>query len=223
MKKEGAKIDPYHYECYWHDQGKRVIAGVDEAGRGPLAGPVVVAGVILPYGERLDIGIDDSKAMSERQREAAYELLTHDERVRWCVSVRGAEEIDRVNILRATHNGMREVVERLGSDVDMALVDGLRVPSFPVPADFIVKGDALSASIGAASILAKVTRDRLMVELDVRYPGYGFGQHKGYGTAAHLAALKRLGACPEHRRSFAPVARVLGLLPEAGEQLEFKF
>ena len=217
----GTQWDKFEFEHKWMRRGIRVIAGVDEAGRGPLAGPVVVAAVILPAVDGdYTLGVDDSKALTDRRRRELYDSLTGDSRVRWAVSVRSADEIDRINILQATHAGMREAVRSLGGDVEMALVDGLRVSDFPVPAEFIVKGDARSASIGAASIIAKVTRDRLMEELDGVYPGYGFAKHKGYGTAAHLAALERLGACPEHRRSFAPVRQVLGLMPEPAVQLE---
>ena len=212
--------DKYEFEHRCQKRGCKVIAGVDEAGRGPLAGPVVVAAVILPpTDESFGLAVDDSKALTDARRRKLYEQLTTDPRVRWYVAVKAAATIDRLNILRATHEGMRDAVTGLGNDVDIALVDGLPVPDFPVPAEFIVKGDARSASIGAASIIAKVTRDRMMEELDSVYPGYGFSKHKGYGTAAHLAALKRLGACPEHRRSFAPVAQVLGLLPKPAEQL----
>ena len=212
--------DKYEFEHLWQSRGVNVIAGVDEAGRGPLAGPVVVAAVILPLDDSsFKVGVDDSKALTDARRRSLYEELTGDSRVRWAVSVKDAATIDRLNILRATHEGMREAVQSLGDDVEVALVDGLPVPDFPVQAQFIVKGDARSASIGAASIIAKVTRDRMMEELETVYPGYGFAKHKGYGTAAHLAALEKLGACPEHRRSFAPVAEALGLVPKKAEQL----
>lgn len=217
--KSSSAIDQFAFERACKARGVKVVAGVDEAGRGPLAGPVVVAAVILPPEDEFTLPVDDSKALTDAKRRELYEALTGDKRIRYCVSVKDAATIDRLNILRATHEGMRECVRGLGEDVEEALVDGLRVPDFPVPAQFIVKGDARSASIGAASIIAKVTRDRLMEELDTVYPGYGFAQHKGYGTAAHLAALARLGACPEHRKTFAPVARVLGLLPPKPEQL----
>ncbi len=181
------------------------LAGVDEAGRGPLAGPVVVAAVILPLSRRY--AVNDSKALTEAERsELAAELLA-DPEVRHAVVFRSAADIDRLNILRATHEGMREAASRLSPD--LALVDGLPVPDFPVPARFVVKGDARSASIAAASILAKTTRDAYMNELDAKYPGYGFAEHKGYGTRAHLDALAKLGPCPEHRRTFAPVRDLL--------------
>ena len=179
------------------------IAGIDEAGRGPLAGPVVVAGVILPLNSQFMLEVDDSKKLSETQRQDLAAALRDTPDVRIAVAMRSAADIDRLNILRATHEGMREVARALAPD--LALVDGLRVPSFPVNARFLVKGDARSASIAAASIIAKTTRDSYMQELDRRYPGYGFAEHKGYGTKAHLQALAALGPCPEHRMSFAPL------------------
>lgn len=183
-----------------------VVAGIDEAGRGPLAGPVVVAAVALPLPpEPFDLPVNDSKKLTERRRDELAAALKADPRVRYVVVMRSAAQIDRMNILRATQDAMREAALRLGAQ--FALVDGLGFAPFPCPVRFIVKGDGSSASIAAASILAKTTRDALMVQLDARYPGYGFAVNKGYGTSAHLAALNRLGPCPEHRRSFAPVAQ----------------
>lgn len=202
-------VDMFAFEKEFLNHGCHIIAGVDEAGRGPLAGPVAVAAVILPSDGSFDLPVNDSKALTAHQRDTLYEALTHSPAIRWSVVLKSAEEIDRINILRATHAGMREAVLNLGNDVEVALVDGLSVSDFPVPAKFIVKGDARSASIAAASIIAKVTRDRYMSELDAQYPGYGFAKHKGYGTAEHLNALQALGPCPEHRRSFAPVAQIL--------------
>jgi len=213
--------DMYTFEMDCRREGKTVIAGVDEAGRGPLAGPVVVAAVILPEG--FELPVNDSKALTDGKRRELFEALTHDSRVRWAVSHRSAADIDRLNILRATHEGMREAVMKLGEDVQVALVDGLRVPDFPVPARFIVKGDARSGSIAAASIIAKVTRDLEMEALDAVYPGYGFAKHKGYGTKEHLAALAALGATPEHRRSFAPVREVLEGPVHKPEQMVLDF
>ena len=195
-----------------------VIAGVDEAGRGPLAGPVVAAAVILPPEEEFDLPVNDSKALDEVFREELGERLRSDPRVVWAVAERSAGAIDRINILRATHEAMREAVMSLKVHPDMAFVDGLKVRDFPVEARFIVKGDAQSASVAAASIIAKTHRDHLMMELDKIYPGYGFAQHKGYGTAQHLEALRKLGPCPEHRKTFGPVARIISPPPE---QLEF--
>ena len=195
-----------------------VIAGVDEAGRGPLAGPVVAAAVILPPEEEFDLPVNDSKALDETFREELGERLRSDSRVIWAVAERSAAVIDRINILKATHEAMREAVMSLKIRPGLAFVDGLKVRDFPVAARFIVKGDALSASVAAASIIAKTHRDHLMVELDKQYPHYGFAKHKGYGTAQHLEALRSLGPCPEHRKTFGPVARIITPPPE---QLEF--
>lgn len=187
--------------------GCRVVAGVDEAGRGPLAGPVSVAAVVLPTDFEHAV-LDDSKRLSEKQRERLYEELTSSPAVAWhCVLV-SAREVDEKNILRATHEGMRRAVSGLGFQVDAALIDGRPIPQFPIRHVALVKGDSLSYSIAAASVIAKVTRDRWMVRLAESHPGYGFEVHKGYGTPAHLRALRELGPCPEHRRSFAPVGQM---------------
>jgi len=181
-----------------------LIAGIDEAGRGPLAGPVVAAAVILP--DRFRHGtLDDSKKLSAGRREVIYAELTTRPGICWSVSVVDHEEIDRINILRATHEAMRRAVAALATAPDHVLIDGLPVRPFPIPQTALVGGDALSFSIAAASVIAKVTRDRIMVEMDQRHPGYEFAQHKGYGTELHLAKLKQHGPCPIHRRSFLPV------------------
>jgi ribonuclease HII len=181
-----------------------LIAGIDEAGRGPLAGPVVAAAVILPERFR-HASLDDSKKLSAERRESIYAELTAHSRVCWAVAVVEHEEIDRINILRATHEAMRRAVAALITAPDHVLIDGLPVRPFPIPQTALVGGDALSFSIAAASVIAKVTRDRIMVEMDQRHPGYEFAQHKGYGTELHLAKLKEHGPCPIHRRSFLPV------------------
>lgn len=181
-----------------------LIAGVDEAGRGPLAGPVAVAAVILDPARPI-AGIADSKRLTPARRERLAPLI-HAQALAWSVVFVEAAEIDRVNILEATLAGMREALCRLATPPALALIDGNRLPrGLPCAARAIIGGDASEAAIGAASILAKTARDARMLELDQRYPGYGFAAHKGYGTAAHLAALARLGPCPEHRRSFRPV------------------
>lgn len=182
-------------------------AGVDEAGRGPLAGPVVAAAVILDDLRPIK-GLRDSKQLTASRREALVEEILAKA---LCCSVAQAsvEEIDSLNILQATMLAMRRAVAGLRLRPHIVLVDGNRLPRLEVPAEAIVKGDSRLASIAAASILAKVHRDRLCRELHERFPGYGFDEHKGYATAAHLAALKQHGACPQHRRSFAPVASVL--------------
>ncbi len=190
-----------------HEAGYLHVCGIDEAGRGPLAGPVMAAAVVLPAGFSLP-GLNDSKKLSSRKREALYDALMGDDRVLKCVAQASVEEIDRLNILRATHLAMRRAAEGLPVAADFCLIDGLAVPGFPLPSRNIIKGDALCLSIAAASILAKVSRDRLMAELDREYPQYGFSRHAGYGTAAHLLALQKYGITPHHRRSFAPVAQM---------------
>lgn len=184
-----------------------LIAGVDEAGRGPLAGPVFAAAVVLPR-EFDCCGIADSKSLSEKQRLAAYERILSEATAVGRGSA-DARAIDQLNILRATHQAILAALSDLGCKVAGILVDGLPMPHSPVPQIAIVHGDALCASISAASIIAKVERDRLMREMDELYPGYGFARHKGYGTPEHLEALERLGPCPEHRTSFGPVAAAL--------------
>lgn len=195
------------YETTLHARGLQRIAGVDEAGRGPLAGPVAAAAVILPRGYSCP-GLDDSKKTSPSKREALYERLTGDPDIVWAVALADHEEIDRLNILRATHLAMRRAVEALSPPPDHCLIDGLPVRDFPFPHDAIVKGDGLSLSISAASIIAKVTRDRRMAEIDREFPQFGFAKHQGYGTKAHLEALRIHGPCRHHRRSFQPVAQL---------------
>lgn len=187
-------------------RGFVLIAGVDEAGRGPLAGPVVAATVVLPKDFALD-GLNDSKKVSAPKREKIYAILTAAAGIRWAVAEASVEEIDRLNILRATHLAMARAIEALPQQPHHALVDGLPVRGLPVEHTALVGGDTLSLSIAAASIIAKVTRDRLMVELDTHYPQYGFARHKGYGVREHLDALRKHGPCPAHRRTFAPVAQ----------------
>jgi ribonuclease HII len=184
------------------------IAGVDEAGRGPLAGPVVVAAVILDPARTIR-GLDDSKQLSETRRETLYERIV-ERALAWRIVFVECQQIDRINIYQATMQGMREAACGLDPTAEYVLVDGNKVPpGLSCEAQAIVGGDGLEPSIGAASILAKVARDRHMQALDERYPGYGFARHKGYGVPEHLDALQRLGPCPEHRRSFAPVRKLL--------------
>ncbi len=178
-----------------------LICGVDEAGRGPLAGPVCAAAVILPMDLEIE-GLNDSKKLTERRREALYDIIL-SKAVAYGIAFASEKEIDEINILKATFLAMRRAVEQLKTKPSLVLVDGNRAPELgELPVKTIVKGDSLSANIAAASILAKVTRDRLMVELDGTYPQYGFSIHKGYGTKAHYAALMEHGLCPIHRRSF---------------------
>jgi ribonuclease HII len=187
--------------------GKTIIAGIDEAGRGPLAGPVTAAVVILPERFRCK-GLDDSKKVPREKREALYQVLVENGKVRWAVAAADVGEIDSINILRATHLAMRRAVEALSAPPDHCLIDGLPVPGFPFSHDGIVKGDGLSLSIAAASIIAKVTRDRMMRTLHDEFPQYGFAQHHGYGTKEHLEALRNHGPCRHHRFSFQPVAQL---------------
>ena len=183
------------------------VAGVDEAGRGALVSNVVAAAVILPA--QFDLpGLTDSKKLSARQREALFDAITA-QALAWCAAVASPAEIDAMNIHHATLLAMRRAVEGLATPPQSVLVDGKFTPDLAMPARAIVGGDASEACIAAASIIAKVTRDRQMAELEARFPGYGFAVHKGYGTKAHLAALARLGATPEHRRSYAPVRAVM--------------
>lgn len=189
-----------------------LLAGVDEAGRGPLAGPVVAAAVILDDLNPIE-GLADSKKLSAKQRERLYDEI-RAKALCTCIAEASVEEIDELNILQATMLAMRRAVEGLRLKPALVQVDGNRLPVLKVPAEAIVKGDSIVAAISAASILAKVHRDRLCDELHQAYPDYGFEGHKGYPTADHLAALKRLGATPAHRRSFGPVKVALGLAPD---------
>ena len=186
---------------------ERLVAGVDEAGRGPLAGPVVAAAVILDPVVRI-VGLGDSKRLSAQHR-AALEIEIRERAAGYAVARADVDVIDAINILQATMQAMREAVARLDPAPDLVLVDGNRCPDVPCPVRAVVGGDATVAAIGAASILAKVARDREMIEMDRRYPEYGFARHKGYGTRAHRDALLRLGPSPIHRLSFAPVKSAL--------------
>ncbi|QXZ08275.1 ribonuclease HII [Comamonas sp. Y33R10-2] len=189
----------------WHPPG--LVAGVDEAGRGPLAGPVVAAAVILDDMKPIT-GLNDSKKLTANRREVLYDEI-RAKALCFCIAQASVQEIDEINILRATLLAMRRAVMGLRLKPVLVLVDGNQLPQIDVQAEAIVKGDSLVQAISAASILAKVTRDRWCERLDLQYPQYGFAGHKGYGTAAHLAALRMHGATAEHRRSFAPVAQVL--------------
>ncbi len=193
-------VDLWEIENSLHDEGYGAVCGVDEAGRGPLAGPVCAAAVILPRGVVID-GLNDSKKLTAKKREALFDVI--QSRALACgVAFASVEEIEELNILGATYLAMNRAIAALGTAVDLALIDGNRDEGIEYPSRTVVKGDAKCASIAAASVLAKVTRDKLMTELDAEYPGYGFAKHKGYGTAAHYAALRSLGPCPAHRPSF---------------------
>ena len=193
-------LDWFFYEREAREKGFSAVCGIDEAGRGPLAGPVCAAAVILPLGCEIP-GLNDSKKLTEKKREALFDVI-REKALAYGIGWGAVEEIDRVNILQATFLAMGRAVEALGVPADYALIDGNGMPPLPIPGETIVKGDAKSASVAAASILAKVSRDRVLRQLDQEHPEYGFGKHKGYGTKAHYQAIKAYGLLPEHRRSF---------------------
>ena len=188
-------------EAAWR-RGTKVVAGIDEAGRGPLAGPVVAAAVVLDA-RRIPNGITDSKKLTAQRRNSLFDQILASSDVG--IAISDPEQIDRDNVLAATLDAMRRAVLELRSTPALALVDGNRAPTLVCECMTVVKGDLTSVSIAAASIIAKVSRDRIMTRLDALYPGYGFAQHMGYGTAEHIAALRRLGPSPQHRQSFKPV------------------
>lgn len=193
-------MDWYAYEKQTASRGCRTVCGIDEAGRGPLAGPVCAAAVILPPGCEIP-GLNDSKKLTEKKRELLFPLITQ-KALAYGIGWASEEEIDQLNILQATFLAMARAVEALQTPPDWAMVDGNRMPPLPVPGETIVKGDGKSASIAAASILAKVSRDRVLRQMDEQYPQYGFAKHKGYGTKAHYEAIKAYGVLPVHRKSF---------------------
>ena len=193
-------LPDYSYETAANSKGYKCVCGVDEAGRGPLAGPVCAAAVILPPGLIID-GLNDSKKLTEKKREALFPQITAAA-VSYCVAFASAEEIDRLNILNATMLAMNRAIRALSVKADFALIDGNCKRSIEIPATTIVGGDAKCPSIAAASVLAKVSRDRLCCELDEKYPQYGFAKHKGYGTKEHMDALRKYGPCPAHRMTF---------------------
>lgn len=207
-------MDMLRYEREAWQSGLFFIAGVDEAGRGPLAGPVVAAAVAFDReplengGAKIFAGLTDSKALSEKRREYFFDLLQSCHFARIGCSVVGPEIIDEINILQATWKAMAEAIAQITPVPDLALVDGRPVRGISCKSQSIVKGDAQSLSIAAASVIAKVTRDRLMIKLDAQFPRYGFAQHKGYGTATHLAAIRRYGSSPCHRKTFRPVSEL---------------
>jgi len=204
--------DWYFHEDLARQDGYQFVCGIDEAGRGPLAGPVFAAAVILPEHAQIE-GLNDSKKLTPKKREALYDVIVKTA-VAWGVGFATESEIDEVNILQATFLAMQRAFNKLQITPDCALVDGNRMPTLGVETRLIVKGDSLSASIAAASILAKVSRDRVMCQIDDIYPEYGFAKHKGYGTKFHVEMLRKIGPCPVHRKTF-----LKKILPEYGHAL----
>ena len=196
----------FSFETAYHETGHLLVAGVDEAGRGPWAGPVVAAAVILDPCNIPD-GLNDSKKLNEARRDHLFDQIQSSSEL--AIGIVEAEEIDQINILQATMKAMSVAISGLPRPPGVALIDGNRAPVLSCPSQTIKKGDALSVSIAAASIIAKVTRDRMMKNIDKQFPDYGFARHKGYGTAIHSTALASLGPCPQHRRSFAPIKALL--------------
>lgn len=190
----------YSFELAARDAGYRHVCGIDEAGRGPLSGPVVAAACVLEPGTEIP-GLNDSKKLTPKKRDLLYDLVI-ERATDFAVGFATPEEVDSINILNATMLAMRRAIAALKEPADYALVDGNCIRDYPIPARAIIKGDSLSMSVAAASILAKVTRDRLCLEDDRQYPMYGFAKHKGYGTAEHIAALRTYGPCPIHRKTF---------------------
>lgn len=207
-QRERERLDAmYVYERAAIAAGHAIVAGVDEAGRGPLAGPVAVAAVILPQECYLP-HLNDSKKLSHAVREELFAKIT-EQAVSYHVALMDAEMIDRMNILQATRTGMYEAIAALTPAPDEVLIDAVELPKLSMPSQSIIKGDAKSTSIAAASILAKVTRDHLMESYDIQYPHYGFAKHKGYGTREHIDAIRKYGICPIHRKSFDPIRSML--------------
>ena len=201
-----ARVCGWKLEKAARELGFQSIAGLDEVGRGPMFGPVVAAAVVLPFNCRLT-GLTDSKLLTEKQRNE-FEVLVQAKAIAWAVAAVDVETIDRINILRASLLAMKLAVEQLTIQPDYLLIDGIHEIDWPCPQQTVVKGDSTSLSIAAASVIAKVHRDRLLVELDSVYPGYGLASHKGYCSREHMAALARLGPTPQHRKSYAPVAQM---------------
>jgi len=199
-------MDWFAFENAAVEKGYKVICGIDEAGRGPLAGPVFAAAVILPSNQMIE-GVNDSKKLTEKKREFLFDIIK-ETAIGYSVGFATETEVDEINILQATFLAMKRAYDGLDVRTDFALVDGNRMPHLGVDTQIIIKGDALSANIAAASILAKVSRDRLMYEIDKIYPQYQFAKHKGYGTALHIEMLKKYGPCPVHRKTF--LKKILG-------------
>ncbi|MDE6407125.1 MAG: ribonuclease HII [Anaeroplasmataceae bacterium] len=209
------KINLYEFEEKLYDEGYHLICGVDEAGRGPLAGPVVIAACILPPFLRIE-GINDSKQISAKKRAELYKIIIKNA-IDYKIVFISEKEVDELNIYQATKKGMLEAIKGLTTTPDYALIDAMPLGELKIPHNSIIHGDARCASVAAASILAKVTRDEYMEKMDVKYPNYGFKKHKGYGTKAHIEALEKYGPCEIHRKTYAPVSKYFS------KQLSFHF
>ena len=205
MKSQKEEVNLYKYENELYDEGYENICGVDEAGRGPLAGPVVVAACILPPFLKID-GINDSKKLSEKKREELYKIIVKNA-LAYSVVFISEKDIDELNIYQATKKGMLKAIEDIKVKPDYVLIDAMPLGELEIEHISLVHGDALSASVAAASILAKVSRDHYMEKMDFKYPNYGFKKHKGYGTKEHLLALEKYGPCKIHRKTYAPVSK----------------
>ncbi|MCM1130925.1 MAG: ribonuclease HII [Roseburia sp.] len=209
------KINLYEFEEKLYDEGYHLICGIDEAGRGPLAGPVVVASCILPPFLRIE-GINDSKQISAKKRAELFKVIVKNA-IDYKIVFISEKDVDELNIYQATKKGMLEAIRGLKTQPDYVLIDAMPLGELKFPHDSIIHGDARCASVAAASILAKVTRDEYMEKMDVKYPNYGFKKHKGYGTKAHMEALEKYGPCEIHRKTYAPVSKFYS------KQLSFQF
>jgi ribonuclease HII len=205
MKSQKEEVNLYKYENELYDEGYENICGVDEAGRGPLAGPVVVAACILPPFLKID-GINDSKKLTEKKREALYKIIVKNA-LAYSVVFISEKDVDELNIYQATKKGMLKAIEDIKVKPDYVLIDAMPLGELEIEHLSLIHGDALSASVAAASILAKVSRDHYMEKMDFKYPNYGFKKHKGYGTKEHLLALEKYGPCKIHRKTYAPVSK----------------
>ncbi len=219
MKSQKTEINIYKFEEELYDDGYHLVCGVDEAGRGPLAGPVVVASCILPPFLRIP-GLNDSKQLSEKKREELYKIIVR-EAIDYKVVFIYEDEIDELNIYAATKKGMLEAINTIETKPDYVLIDAMPLDELEISNKSIIHGDALSASIAAASILAKVTRDQYMEKMDIKYPNYGFKRHKGYCTKMHVEALEKYGPCKIHRKSFYPVSKYIAKDKQLTLDLEF--
>lgn len=203
-----AQSDNYRYERHFINQGKSIICGVDEVGRGPLCGPVVTCACILPDNFHLE-GLTDSKKLTEKKRDEYFDILTNNKEVHYAIGIVDNKRIDEINILEAAREAMYQAISKLDITPDIVLSDAMDLPELSMPYLSIIKGDYKSESIAAASVIAKVTRDKMMYELDKEYPEYGFGKHKGYPTKDHIEAVKKYGIKPFYRFTFSPISEII--------------